>query len=79
MRQIFIRFTLAAALAASPAFLLDAAAGGLNIQLGPRPYYLIEKLEPGELKTTLQECADLEFMQKEYSIGHRGGADVAVP
>ena len=55
MRQIFIRFTLAAALAASPAFLLDAAAGGLNIQLGPRPYYLIEKLEPGELKTTLQE------------------------
>jgi glycerophosphoryl diester phosphodiesterase len=78
MRQNVIRFTLAAALAASPAFTRDAAAEE-NVQLGPRPYYLIEKLDPGELTTTLQECADMDFRKTDFSIGHRGGATLQFP
>jgi glycerophosphoryl diester phosphodiesterase len=78
MRQSLIRFTLAAALAASPAFTRGAAAEE-NVQLGPRPYYLIEKLDPGELKTTLQECADMDFRKTDFSIGHRGGATLQFP
>ena len=35
-----IRFTLAAVLAVSPLFTKNASAGGLTIQLGPRPFYL---------------------------------------
>lgn len=27
-----------------------------NVQLGPRPYYLIEDMEESKLKTTLQQC-----------------------
>jgi glycerophosphoryl diester phosphodiesterase len=79
MRKNLIRFTLAATLAASPAFIRDVSAGEQNVQLGPRPFYLIEKLDPGELKTTLQECADLEFKQTEFSIGHRGGGTLQFP
>jgi glycerophosphoryl diester phosphodiesterase len=79
MRQHLVRFTLAAALAASPAFTRNAPAEERNVQLGPRPFYLVEKLEPGELKTTLQECADLEFKQTEFSIGHRGGGTLQFP
>ena len=79
MHQNLIRFILAAALAGSPTFTRDVSAGGLNVQLGPRPFYLIERLDPGELKTTLQECADLEFKQKEFSIGHRGGGTLQFP
>jgi glycerophosphoryl diester phosphodiesterase len=79
MRQNLMRLTLAAALAAPSAFTLDASAGGLNVQLGPRPFYLIEKMEPSELKTTLQECADRKFKQTDFSIGHRGGGTLQFP
>jgi glycerophosphoryl diester phosphodiesterase len=79
MRPHFIRFTLAATLAASPAFTKNASAEGLKVQLGPRPYYLLEKMDPSELKTTLQECADLEFKKTDFSIGHRGGGTLQFP
>jgi len=45
---------------------------GLNIQLGPRPYFLIEKLPPGPLKSKLQSCSEGPFKKSEFSIGHRG-------
>ncbi|MBF0378098.1 MAG: glycerophosphodiester phosphodiesterase [Desulfamplus sp.] len=43
-----------------------------NIQVGPRPYYLIEDMKPSELKTELQECAEGPFYKTDFSIGHRG-------
>lgn len=45
---------------------------GLNIQLGPRPYFLIEKLPAGPLKSKLQSCSEGPFKKSEFSIGHRG-------
>lgn len=32
-----------------------------RVQLGPRPYYLVEKMEEGALKSALQACANNEF------------------
>jgi glycerophosphoryl diester phosphodiesterase len=40
--------------------------------LGPRPFYLVEDMDPGPLKTALLECADGPFHKTSFSIGHRG-------
>jgi glycerophosphoryl diester phosphodiesterase len=45
-----------------------------NVQLGPRPYYLIERMEDGPLKTTLESCEETPVHPSEFSIGHRGAA-----
>ena len=42
------------------------------IELGPRPYFLINQMKDGALKTKLQSCADMRFERKLFSIGHRG-------
>lgn len=46
------------------------------VQLGPRPFYLVEQLEPGPLKDTLATCAaeTHEYRPSDFSIGHRGAA-----
>lgn len=41
-------------------------------QLGPRPFFLVDDLEDGELKETLQACSDGPFFRSDFSIGHRG-------
>ncbi|QBQ55594.1 glycerophosphodiester phosphodiesterase family protein [Nitrosococcus wardiae] len=45
---------------------------GQPVQLGPRPFYLVEDMEKGELKKALQACAQGPFYQTDFSIGHRG-------
>ena len=42
------------------------------MQLGPRPFYLVEKMEPSDLKETLQRCSKSSFKKHDFSIGHRG-------
>ncbi len=49
-----------------------------NVQVGPRPYFLVEALEEGALKTKLQRCAEGPFAKTDFSIGHRG-APLAFP
>ena len=49
-----------------------SAASGLNVQVGPRPYYLIEQMAPSALKTQLQDCSDGPFVVSDFSISHRG-------
>jgi glycerophosphoryl diester phosphodiesterase len=44
------------------------------IQLGPRPFYLIDLLEAGPLKEKLQSCEKGPFKRTAFSIGHRGAA-----
>ncbi len=46
----------------------------LNVQLGTRPYFLIEDMDAGALKTKLQSCGNMTFSKSEFSIGHRGAA-----
>ena len=42
------------------------------VQLGPRPFYLVEKMDPSPLKRALQQCANGPFKKSNFSIGHRG-------
>lgn len=50
-----------------------------NVQVGPRPYYLVEKMSPSPLKRKLESCARGPFYKTEFSIGHRGGAALQFP
>jgi glycerophosphoryl diester phosphodiesterase len=45
-----------------------------NVQLGPRPFFLVEDMKKSELKSTLQECSEGPFHKSDFSIGHRGAA-----
>ena len=42
------------------------------IQLGPRPYYLIDRMTNSELKKKLMACSEGPFRRTLFSIGHRG-------
>ena len=48
--------------------------GKNNVQLGPRPYFLIEDMDDGKLKAALQQCSEGSFYKTDFSIGHRGAA-----
>lgn len=45
-----------------------------SVELGPRPYYLVEDMDEGPLKQALQECSNQRKPQhtSDFSIGHRG-------
>lgn len=42
-------------------------------QIGPRPFYLVDKMKDGALKKELSQCTG-PFRKTEFSIGHRGAA-----
>ena len=45
-----------------------------TVQVGPRPYYLVDQLSEGPLKSRLQSCAAKPVRRTDFSIGHRGAA-----
>jgi glycerophosphoryl diester phosphodiesterase len=45
-----------------------------NIQVGPRPFFLIDDMDAGPLKTALQQCSEKPLRKSDFSIGHRGAA-----
>ena len=57
---------------------LPASADSLprEAQIGPRPFYLVDKMKDGLLKTELSQCTG-PFHKSDFSIGHRGGAAVS--
>ena len=84
MRQGMFALTITGFAAALMALTTTASAGppaakffdkgGQSVQLGPRPYFLVEDMDEGELKTELQSCAKGPFRRSDFSIGHRGAA-----
>ena len=84
MRQGIFGITITSFLAALTALDTTASAGqsgspafdkgGHSVQLGPRPYFLVEDMDEGALKAELQSCAKGPFKRTNFSIGHRGAA-----
>ena len=73
----FVRIVVAALVPLLLATVAEAANrnGGLkNAQLGPRPFYLVDELEPGNLKRSLKRCMRKTetWEASDFSIGHRG-------
>ena len=56
--------------------LLLEAAAAQPAQLGVRPFWLVERLEPGPLKDRLQACAaaTADYSRSLLAVGHRGAA-----
>jgi glycerophosphoryl diester phosphodiesterase len=50
-----------------------------GVQLGPRPFYLVEGMDEGRLKDRLMRCEDGPFYRSDFSIGHRGAARCSFP
>ncbi len=57
---------------AAAAALMATTAFADVIELGPRPYFLIDQMEDSALKSKLLSCAERSFERKLFSIGHRG-------
>ncbi|MFI3120869.1 MAG: glycerophosphodiester phosphodiesterase family protein [Methylococcaceae bacterium] len=50
-----------------------------SIQVGTRPYFLIDKMTDSPLKRKLESCSEGPFYKTNFSIGHRGGGTLQVP
>ena len=90
MRKVctaFASLLLAATASLSPAFAADSSddhndahrhgdeARASSIQLGPRPFFLVNDMSPSPLKQQLQACTKRsDFSRTDFSIGHRGAA-----
>ena len=44
----------------------------VNVQLGPRPFFLVDGMEKGPLKRQLKSCKNKKFHKTDFSIAHRG-------
>ncbi len=53
------------------ATLFAGAALAQSVDLGPRPYFLVDQMRDGELKSQLQACEG-PWETSSFSIGHRG-------
>lgn len=60
------------AVAAMAILLATSVAADSVIQLGPRPFYLLQALPEGALKQQLQSCSNGPFYRTDFSIAHRG-------
>lgn len=72
MRHSLLAVGLAGLASLSPS--LSQADSGPTVQLGPRPYFLVEDMKDSPLKADLQACAAgrERFRKSDFSIGHRG-------
>ena len=62
----------AASLAVALTGCVESLAQEPHVELGPRPYFLVDDMDPGELKDALTHCAGTPMRSTEFSIGHRG-------
>src|ERR671912_699053 len=84
MRQHLVILTVAASLAGPVAAHAGDAQSGRNanaregqghaVQLGPRPTFLVNDMEPSPLKKQLSSCSSAPMKKTDFSIGHRGAA-----
>jgi glycerophosphoryl diester phosphodiesterase len=78
---------LMACVAGKPGYAHDEREWGMSrspghdykVEVGPRPYYLINNMDEGMLKHKLQLCEDQDFKVSQFSIGHRGGGTLQFP
>jgi glycerophosphoryl diester phosphodiesterase len=45
-----------------------------KVQLGPRPFFLVDDMDESALKAKLKSCENGPFYPSKFSIGHRGAA-----
>src|SRR5687767_11641371 len=76
MRLVQNTRTLVAAMMVLSTVGLPVRAAQPPVQLGPRPFYLVDRMDASELKNKLEACAARiqRYRPHNFSIGHRGAA-----
>ncbi len=82
MKRYLISLSLGLAIAASGLLVLHAdddhdksgRKHDESVQLGPRPFFLVNDMANSPLKTKLLSCSAGPFEKTDFSIGHRGAA-----
>ena len=69
---LFLGLSTALPTDAVPDAKTDTATKKLNVQVGVRPYYLVDNMDAGSLKNKLASCSEGPFKTSSFSIGHRG-------
>jgi glycerophosphoryl diester phosphodiesterase len=72
--SLFVALAALAAPASAPADDDEGHGSSQRVQLGPRPFYLVDGMDAGALKDKLRECKDGPFSRTDFSIAHRGAA-----
>jgi glycerophosphoryl diester phosphodiesterase len=52
----------------------DSTKNDQSVQLGPRPFFLVNEMVDSDLKKELLGCSSGPFQKTDFSIGHRGAA-----
>lgn len=70
----FVALTLLASAAAAPSqsHIMDRGSSKLNVQVGDRPYFLVDNMDEGPLKEKLQSCSEGPFKPSDFVVSHRG-------
>ncbi|KAK4561572.1 hypothetical protein LTR86_004251 [Recurvomyces mirabilis] len=55
------------------------AAKTYKVELGPRPYYIVQNMTAGPLRTKLESCYNNDFEVTGFTVGHRGGGTLQFP
>ena len=74
MRIVSTALAMCIAVSAVGVAAADNRARNETAHVGPRPFYLVDEMSPGALKTELQRCAATtkRYRPTIWSIGHRG-------
>ncbi len=72
MRQHVVALCLAIIVGTTVAMAAEPGGQPTNVQLGPRPFFLVNDMADGDLKSRLQQCTAGPYRPSEFSIGHRG-------
>jgi glycerophosphoryl diester phosphodiesterase len=76
MRRQIVALCLASAIGAATVAVAGEATAQdrpeMNVQLGPRPFFLINDMTDSPLKRRLQQCSAERYRPSNFSIGHRG-------
>ncbi|WP_136806816.1 glycerophosphodiester phosphodiesterase family protein [Desulfosediminicola flagellatus] len=71
-KKVMYAVALITIISASQLVVCPAMAGTPNVEVGVRPYYLIDDMDNGKLKDELAACSEMSFQKTDFSIGHRG-------
>ncbi|MET3838927.1 glycerophosphodiester phosphodiesterase family protein [Bradyrhizobium sp. OAE829] len=72
-RRLLVLFSAVALFASAAPAAAQSVPLPREAQIGPRPFYLVDKMKDGPLKEKLSQCTG-PFHKTDFSIGHRGAA-----
>jgi glycerophosphoryl diester phosphodiesterase len=72
-REVVVQNTVTVVETVEVPTIVEVPAGAAdNVELGSRPFFLVNDMDDSSLKAELQQCSEGPFYKTDFSIGHRG-------